>query len=112
MTQQQVLPASEVREAYDRWVKTRLSLNNDFKQTVRGFEKLGVSRKDIERLARSRSVSKERLKQNRLGYMVRPTPTKPLQAQLKETVNGQTRLDNLTAYYTQKYPNEVINIEK
>ena len=112
MTQQQVLPASEVREAYDRWVKTRLYLNNDFKQTIRGFEKLGVSRKDIERMAKSRSVSKERLKQNRLGYMVRPTPTKPLQAQLKETKNGRTRLSNLESYYEQKYPNEVINIEK
>ena len=112
MTQLPVLPPSEVREAYDRWVKTRLYLNNDFKQTVRGFEKLGVSRKDIERLARSRSVSKERLKQNRLGYMVRPTPTKPLREQLEETVNGATRLKNLKAYYTQKYPDEHINIEK
>ena len=112
MTQSQVLPASEVRDAYDRWVRTRLYLNNDFKQTVRGFEKLGVSRKDIERMAKSRSVSKERLKQNRLGYMVRPTPTKPLREQLKETENGIGRLKNLEAYYPQKYPNEHINIEK
>lgn len=112
MTQSQVLPASEVRDAYDRWVKTRLSLNNDFKQTVRGFEKLGVSRKDIERMARSRSVSKERLKQNRLGYMVRPTPTKLLREQLNETENGIGRLENLEAYIPQKYPNEHINIQK
>jgi len=112
MTQLQVLPASEVREAYDRWVRTRRYLNNDFKQTTRGFEKLGVSRKDIERLARSRSVSKERLKQNRLGYMVRPTPTQPLKDQLNETQNGVGRLKNLEAYYPQKYPDELINIEK
>lgn len=112
MTQPQVLPPSEVRDAYDRWVKNRLYLNNDFKQTIRGFEKLGVSRKDIERMARSRSVSKERLKQNRLGYMVRPTPTKPLREQLEETENGRGRLKNLKAYIPQEYPNEHINIQK
>jgi len=112
MGQMGVLPKKEVLEAYDRFLRNRMYLNNDFKQTIRGFEKIGLSRSDIARIARSRGVSADRLKNNQLGFMRRPVPSAPLKERLEETANGRRRLQYVKEHYEQNYPNEHISIDK
>jgi hypothetical protein len=112
VTQDDILKTSEYIGAYDRLFRNRFYLNNEFGQILRGFEKLGLTRRQIEALAKSKGVSKERLKMNRMGFMNRPVLTAPTVKQLRELgTKGRTRLRDLNAHINEKHPNKQIKID-
>ena len=112
MAQIDVLRDGEVTDAYDRWVRNKMYYNNDLKQTLRGFEKLGVPRSEINSIAKSRSISKRRLKNIQLGVMDTPVLTKPLSEKLSETFNGRRRIDLIDNHREEKHPRAIIHLDK
>ena len=102
----------ELTDAYDRWVKNKMFYNNDLKQTLRGFEKLGVPRSEINSIAKSRSISKRRLKNTQLGVMDTPLLSKPLRETLSKTANGRRRMDLIDNHREEKHPRAIIHLDK
>jgi|TARA_R100000482_G_scaffold3151_3_gene1201 hypothetical protein len=105
------ITTGEIKDLYLNFARNRIKQNNDFGQIMRGFEGLGLSRAQMEKDARSLGVSKERLRQNRLGFMNRPIITKPLEAILKQTRNGRMTLRTLKETYEKEYPKPQIKID-
>ena len=112
MAQIDVLRDGEVTDAYDRWVRNKMYYNNDLKQTLRGFEKLGVPRSEINSIAKSSSISKRRLKNTQLGVMDTPLLTKPLRETLSKTANGRSRMKLIDNHREEKHPRAIIHLDK
>ena len=112
VTQDDILRTDEYLDAYDRLFRNRFYQNNEFGQILRGFEKLGLSRRQIEALAKSKGVSKERLKMNKMGFMNRPILTAPTVKQLREMgAKGRTRIKDLNTHINEKHPKKQIKID-
>jgi hypothetical protein len=88
----------DIFNLYDDIAETRRSYNNEFRRVIKGFNNLGVSWSDINAQAKSRGVSKERLRLNYNGWMNRPAVSRFIKDKLRETPTGRLRLRKLDNY--------------
>ena len=112
MTDQNLRKNSDSIEAYERYARVRRYQNNEFKQILRGFKKLGLTDKQINEGAKSMGVSKERLKHNAVGYMNRPIISSYLQDRMNQTRNGRSRFNAVRKHYLDKYPDKFLPIDQ
>ena len=89
---------SDIFNLYDDISETRRSYNNEFRRVIKGFNNLGVSWGDINAQAKSRGVSKERLRLNYNGWMNRPSVSRFIKDKLRKTPTGRIRLRKLDNY--------------
>ena len=83
---------------YDDTLKTRRTYNNELRRVLKGFNNLGISWSDIHAQAKSKGVSKERLRLNYNGWMNRPSVSLFVAGKLRETSTGRVRLRKLENY--------------
>lgn len=83
---------------YDDTLKTRRTYNNELRRVLKGFNNLGISWSDIHAQAKSKGVSKERLRLNYNGWMNRPSVSLFVAGKLRETSTGRIRLRKLENY--------------
>lgn len=88
----------DIFNLYDDIAETRRSYNNEFRRVIKGFNNLGVSWGDINAQAKSRGVSKERLRLNYNGWMNRPSVSRFIKDKLRKTPTGRIRLRKLENY--------------
>ena len=96
------LTDGDIEDIYDNVYKTKLSLNNEFRKIMRGFNGLGMDWNELSAQALSRGVSKERWGQNFNGWMNRPVISKFLEKKLNATPQGAERVYKIKNY-SQKY---------
>ena len=91
----------DIYDIYDDIYTTRLSLNNEFRRITRAYNKLGIRWNEIQAQAKSRGVSKERLRLNYNGWMNRPVLSKFIEDRLKTNRVGRSRSRKFFRYGTQ-----------
>ena len=88
----------DIFDLYDNISETRRTYNNEFRRVIQGYNNLGVSWSEIHDLAKSKGVSKERLRLNYNGWMNRPSVSRFIADKLSETPTGRIRLRKLDNY--------------
>lgn len=83
--EKETMSPSDVTNAYEKFAKIRIYQANQFSKALIGAQKLGMDPLAIDKNARSFGVSKQRLRLNRLGVIMRPVMSDPMKQRMMAT---------------------------
>ena len=83
--EKETMSPSDVTDAYEKFAKIRIYQANQFSKALIGAQKLGMDPLAIDKNARSFGVSKQRLRLNRLGVIMRPVMSDPMKQRMMAT---------------------------